>query len=80
MSKVKVKKLLSELAIKNEATIWLNESKSTDIADKLIEENPRDIEAIKKIIESGSFMIKESIDFSDTDYILSQILDAINED
>ena len=80
MKKEKLKELLNHLAKQNNATLWLDESKSIEISDILSKLDTANFDIVKKIIQSGSYMIKESIDFSDTDYILAQIVDIINED
>lgn len=80
MKKQKIKIILDKIAEKNNAKIWLNESKTTDLADKLALLKKADLEIVKKIIESGGVMIKESIDFSNTSYLLSQIIEVINNE
>lgn len=80
MKKQKIKIILDQIAEKNNAKIWLNESKSSEIADKLTILEDADLKSIQKIIESGGYMIKESIDFSNTSYLLSQLIDVINSE
>jgi len=80
MKKQNIKIILDQIAEKNNAKIWLNESKSNEIAEKLTVLKDADINSIRKIIESGGYMIKESIDFSNTSYLLSQLIDVINNE
>lgn len=80
MKKQKIKIILDQVAEKNDAKLWLNESKSKELADKLTVLKDADLESVQKIIESGGYMIKESIDFSNTSYLLSQLIDVINSE
>jgi len=80
MKRQKIKIILDQIAEKNNAKFWLNESKSNEIAGKLTNLEEADLKSIQEIIESGGYMIKESIDFSNTSYLLSQLIDVINSE
>jgi hypothetical protein len=80
MKEQKIKALLDRLANEQKVNTWMYESKKIEIANKLAALDKANIEVVQKIIESGSIMIKESVDFSSTTYLLAQIVEIINED
>lgn len=80
MKEQKIKALLDKLANDQNVNTWMYESKKVEIAQKLAALDKANIEIVQKIIESGSYLIKESVDFSSTTYLLSQIVEIINED
>jgi hypothetical protein len=80
MKEQKIKALLDKLASEQKVSTWMYESKKIDIAQKLAALDKANIEIVQKIIESSSYLIKESVDFSSTTYLLAQIVEIINED
>jgi hypothetical protein len=80
MKEQKIKALLDKLANDQKVNTWMYESKKVEIAQKLATLDKANIEIVQKIIESSSYLIKESVDFSSTTYLLAQIVEIINED
>ncbi len=80
MKEQRIKALLDKLANDQKVNTWMYESKKVEIAQKLATLDKANIEIVQKIIESSSYLIKESVDFSSTTYLLAQIVEIINED
>ncbi len=76
--KIKLVIILNKLAEQKGASEQLTQSRIDSIADSILSEKlvTRDI-IINKII-GGNQIIKESIDFGDTDLLLDMIVDLIN--
>lgn len=79
MKEQRIKALLDRLANEQNANTWMYESKKVEIAKNLATLDRANIEIVQKIIESSSILIKESVDFSSTSYLLAQIAEIINE-
>lgn len=78
MKKQKIKSVLDQASHYSKNNSWLSEAKKNELVNKLSDlENP-DIDSIREIIQSDRF-IKESIDFSDTNYLLSQLIKIIKD-
>ena len=80
MKEQKIKALLDQLANDQNANTWMYESKKVEIAKKLASLDEANIKKVQEVIESSSILIKESVDFSSTSYLLAQIAELINED
>lgn len=76
--KIKLKLILDKLARQKGVTKQLTESRINSIADSILKEKivTRDI-VINKIIGTDQ-LIKESIDFGDTDLLIDMIIDLVN--
>ena len=79
MKEKRIKVLLDTLANEENINTWMYESKKVEIAQKLAKLDKANAEIVKTIIQSSSILIKESVDFSNTDYLLAQIAEIINE-
>lgn len=80
MKEQRIKALLDKLANDQNVNTWMYESKKVEIAEKLAALDKANVETVQKIIESSSILIKESVDFSSTSYLLAQIAEIINEE
>lgn len=79
MSKqLEIKKILTSLAASKELTTRLTESKINNLAESLSELSSATREIVKSTITIGDIILKESIDFSDTNYWIDRIVDIIN--
>jgi len=79
MNKTEVKRLLDRFAEEKNVKIFLTESRKEEIIQKLEKLSSTDRSEVRRIIESVSIFIKESVDFSDTNYIIDQIVAAVNK-
>jgi len=80
MKKDEIKKILDLIASKKGITVWLSDAKSESLAEQLSKLHRTDRASVKQIIDSISIYVKESVDFTDTNYLLDQIVDLINKD
>jgi hypothetical protein len=79
MKELEIKKLLSQIAKEKGIELWLTDAENQKLADKLSNLSLTDRESVKKIIDSVSTYIKESVDFTDTNYLIDQIVAVINK-
>lgn len=79
MKEEKIKFALDKIAAENDAMEFMTDLKKAEITDRLIHLTDADSRSVLEIIESSSTCLKESIDFSDTSYLLDLIAQAINE-
>jgi hypothetical protein len=78
--KIEITRILIALATKKVITTRLTESKINTIAEILSNLKTADRQTVKDNISFGDRIIKESIDFSDTDQLIDMIVDIINND
>ncbi|PKH52900.1 hypothetical protein CXF68_20320 [Tenacibaculum sp. Bg11-29] len=79
MKELEIKKLLNQIAKEKGIELLLTDAENQKLADKLSNLSLADRESVKEIIDSVSTYIKESVDFTDTNYIIDQIVAAINK-
>jgi hypothetical protein len=75
---LEIKKLLTALAAGKQLTTRLTESKIDSLAKSLSELSFTTRDSVKAKISIGDIILKESIDFSDTNYWIDRIVDIIN--
>lgn len=78
MKEIKIKQLLTQLAAAKRLGNKLTESKINELAKSisLLRSTTRD--GIKSIISGGDIELKESVDFSDTNFYVDSIVDLVN--
>ena len=79
MNNTEIKRLLDKFAEEKDVKVFLTESRKQEIIQKLEKISSTDRSEVRRIIESVSIYIKESVDFSDTNYIIDQIVAAVND-
>ncbi|HEX2968170.1 MAG TPA: hypothetical protein VHO46_03625 [Bacteroidales bacterium] len=78
--KIEISRILIALATKKGITTRLTESKINTIAETLSNLKTANRQTVKDYIGFGDTIIKEAIDFSDTDQLIDMIVDIINND
>lgn len=79
MKEIEIKELLGKIAKEKGIGPWLTETEKAKLATKLLNLETVDRTSVRKIIESVSIYIKESVDFTDTNYLLDQIVDILKK-
>ncbi|MCA0229179.1 MAG: hypothetical protein LCH91_01865 [Bacteroidetes bacterium] len=77
--KYKIKRILTELAISKRLTSRLTESKIDSLSESLSNLDFATKSSVKSQISFGDIILRESIDFSDTDHWIDMIVDIIND-
>lgn len=78
MKEKEIKDLLSQIAKEKGIGLWLTETEKEKLATKILNLSVADRSSVRKIIESVSTYLKESVDFTDTNYLLDQIVAVVN--
>ncbi len=78
MKENEIKDLLSQIAKEKGIGLWLTESQKEKLATKILDLSVADRASVRKLIESVSTYLKESVDFTDTNYLLDQIVTVVN--
>jgi hypothetical protein len=79
MKKQEIKLLLIAIAERKGIRLWLTDSKVEEIAEKLSRLESTNRSEIRSYISDSSIYIKESVDFTDIDYLLDQIVVTVNK-
>lgn len=79
MKKEEIKIVLSQIASKKGISFSLSESVIDRLAERISNLQETDRSGVKSIIDSVSIYIKESVDFTDTNYLIDQIVDIVNK-
>ncbi len=73
-----IKRLLDKVIAQKGIGKWISESQVESLATTLSHLSSADRKTIKNKIYSIDVIIKESVDFTDTDYLIDQIVNIIN--
>lgn len=73
-----IKRLLDKIVSQKGLGKWISESQVDNLATSLSNLSSASRQEIKNKIYSFNVIIKESVDFSDTDYLIDQIVNIIN--
>ncbi|MCY1660879.1 hypothetical protein [Chryseobacterium sp. SL1] len=77
LKKEQIKQLLKKY-FEERKTSFLNQKEFDSVVEELSKLNSVTTEILLKYISKISYLIKESVDFSDTNYLLVQIVNTIN--
>ncbi|MDR6372248.1 hypothetical protein J2795_003093 [Chryseobacterium bernardetii] len=79
MKKQQIKQLLIKYFQEKKVYESVNQNELDNVAEKLSKLTFITKDILFKYINEISYLIKESVDFSDTEYLLSQIINIINK-
>ncbi|KIA95622.1 MULTISPECIES: hypothetical protein [unclassified Flavobacterium] len=79
MKKQEIKILLNQIALKKGIGFTLTDSVIESLAERISNLQETDRFGVKSIIDSVSIYVKESVDFTDTNYLIDQIVDIVNK-